>query len=245
MDGFGSGLFAVADPGKGVGEVGSGIGIVAVLAALVRDAPDATSRWTLSKHARRLIYVGGRACSNSTTNRVIRWTPASTTLRPGIGCGCRTYLLVSGERLASRLGQVDDRHDRPIESLWDPALDIAAVRVEPGALEFRVEDTEVGRSVRAAAGHPLPRDRIVGLVRVHESLPEPLLAILPWLEHVLGEQRCSDHANPVMHPACLPQLPHSAVDEVDAGAALSPRSHQAIVRMIGEIDETWTHGGVL
>lgn len=49
MDGFGSGLFAVADPGKGVGEVGSGIAVVAVLAASVRDAPDATSRRTFSK----------------------------------------------------------------------------------------------------------------------------------------------------------------------------------------------------
>ena len=154
-------------------------------------------------------------------------------------------MLVSGERLASRLGQVDDRHDRPSESLWDPALDVAAMRVEPSALEFRVEDAEVGRSVRAAAGHPLPRDRIVGLVCVHESLPEPLLAVLPWLEHVLGEQRCSDHAHSVMHPACLPQLPHSAVDEVDAGAAVSPGPHQVVVGMIGELRESWTHGGVL
>ena len=101
-----------------------------------------------------------------------------------MGAGCPAYLLVSGERLASRLGQVDDGHDRPIGSLWDPAPDIGAARVEPGALEFRVEDTEVGCSVRAAAGHPLPRDRIVRLVCVHESLPEPLLAVLPGLEHV-------------------------------------------------------------
>ena len=121
-----------------------------------------------------------------------------------MGCGCPAYLLVSGECLASRLGQVDDRHDRPIGSLWDPALDIAAARVEPGALEIRVEDAEVGRSVCAAAGHPLPGDRIVGLVCVYESLPEPLLTVLPGLEHVLGEQRCRDHAHPVVHPACLP-----------------------------------------
>ena len=33
-----------------------------------------------------------------------------------MGCRCRTYMLVSGERLASRLSQVDDRYDRPIES---------------------------------------------------------------------------------------------------------------------------------
>lgn len=70
LDGFGSGLFAVVGPGRGVGEVGSGIGIVAVLAASVRDSADATRRWTFSKHIRRLISVGGRACSNSTTNRV-------------------------------------------------------------------------------------------------------------------------------------------------------------------------------
>ena len=80
-----------------------------------------------------------------------------------MGCRCPAYLLISGERLASRLSQVDDRYDRPIESLRDPALDIATVRVEAGALEFRVKDAEVGRSVRATAGHPLPRDRIVGL----------------------------------------------------------------------------------
>ena len=66
------------------------------------------------------------------------WTLTSTTVRPGMGCRCRTYMLVSGERLASRLSQVDDRYDRPIESLRDPALDIAAARVEPGVLEFRV-----------------------------------------------------------------------------------------------------------
>ena len=76
-----------------------------------------------------------------------------------MGCGCPAYLLVSGECLASRLGQVDDRHDRPIGSLWDPVLDIAAARVEPGALEIRVEDAEVGRSICATAGHPLPGDR--------------------------------------------------------------------------------------
>lgn len=87
LDGFGSGLVPVLGPGEGVVELGSGVGIVAVLAALVRDAPDATSRWTLSKHARRLISVGGRACSNSTTNRVILWTPTSTTLRLDKGAG--------------------------------------------------------------------------------------------------------------------------------------------------------------
>lgn len=157
-----------------------------------------------SQSGRRLISVGGRADSNSTTNRVIPWTPTSTTFRPGIDWGCRTYLLVSGECLASRLSQVNDRYDRPIESLRDPALDIATVRVEAGALEIRVEDAEVGRSVRAAAGHPLPRDRIVGLICVYESLPEPLLAVLPGLEHILGEQRCRDHAHPVVQPACLP-----------------------------------------
>ena len=58
LHGFGSGLFAVLGTVTGVGEVGSGVG-------------------------------------------VILWTPTSTTLRPGMGCRCCTYLLVSGERLAS------------------------------------------------------------------------------------------------------------------------------------------------
>lgn len=49
LDGFGSGLVAVLGPGEGVVEVGSGVGVVAVLAASVRNAPDATSRWTFSK----------------------------------------------------------------------------------------------------------------------------------------------------------------------------------------------------
>ena len=62
VDGFDSGLFAVAGPGTGVGEVGSGIGIVAVLAASVRDTPDAMSRRTFSKRVGRLISVGRRDC---------------------------------------------------------------------------------------------------------------------------------------------------------------------------------------
>ena len=61
-DGFGSGLFAVLGSGKGVGEVGLGIGIVAVLAASVRDSADATSRCRFSKRLGRLIFVGDRTC---------------------------------------------------------------------------------------------------------------------------------------------------------------------------------------
>ena len=61
-DGFGSGLFAVLGSGKGVGEVGLGIGIVAVLTTSVRHSADATSRCRFSKRLGRLISVSDRAC---------------------------------------------------------------------------------------------------------------------------------------------------------------------------------------
>ena len=68
----------------------------------------------------------------------------------------------------------------------DPAAHVLAGLVKLLALGHRVENPEVGRRIRAAAGDPLPTARIAGQVGVHQRIPKPLCADSPVLKQVFA-----------------------------------------------------------
>jgi len=72
------------------------------------------------------------------------------------------------------------------------------------ALRHRVEHAEERLGVGAAAGRPLPAERVVRQIGVDERIPEPLGAFLPGEEQVFGEERADDHADAVVDPALVP-----------------------------------------
>ena len=106
--------------------------------------------------------------------------------------------------------------------LRDPAPHVVAGRIELLALRLRIEDAEVRRGVRAAARHPLPVQRIVREVGIHERVPEPARALQPVNAQVLHQERRDDHAHAVVHPAGRPQLAHACIHDRNAGAAPLP-----------------------
>ena len=119
----------------------------------------------------------------------------------------------------------------------DPAVDEASLRVELALLQRRVEHPEVGGGVRAAASDPLPGDRVVRLVGVHQSVPEPRLAVPPGLQQVLGQEGRHHHPRPVVHPPGLPQLAHAGIHHVLAGATLLPGRQQVPVGAVRKVSE--------
>ncbi len=90
------------------------------------------------------------------------------------------------------------------------------------ALQKGIEDAEVGRRIRPAPGDPLPARRVVAEVGIDQRIPEPALAILPWLQQVLDEEGCRDHPRPVVHDARGPQLAHPCIDDRIARLAALP-----------------------
>ncbi len=88
--------------------------------------------------------------------------------------------------------------------LRHPAPDIAPLGVEFLALLDRVKDAEVRGGIGAAAGGPLPTQRVVREVGIDQRIPEPRGAILPGNQQVLDQKRRRNHSYAVMHPAGVP-----------------------------------------
>ena len=65
---------------------------------------------------------------------------------------------------------------------------VAAGAVELLALRDRREDAKIRRRVRAAAGAPLPAERVAGEVGVHQRVPKPGRARLPGEAQVFDEE---------------------------------------------------------
>jgi hypothetical protein len=63
-----------------------------------------------------------------------------------------------------------------------------AVGIEFLALQDRIEDAEIGGGVGARAGDPLPARRIIRKIGVHQGIPEPVLALAPGNQQMLGQQ---------------------------------------------------------
>ncbi len=59
---------------------------------------------------------------------------------------------------------------------------------------------------------------------------------------ILDQKRCRDHANAIVHPAGLPQLPHARIDNGITGLAPAPGLHPSPVFPPGETEEFIVHG---
>jgi len=86
----------------------------------------------------------------------------------------------------------------------------------------RVEYTEVGRRIGAAASDPLPATAVVGKIRIQQRVPEPLRPLSPVNQKVLGEKRSGNHTDSVMHVAGMPQFPHTCIHDRVAGLPRLP-----------------------
>src|SRR5678816_1948575 len=60
-----------------------------------------------------------------------------------------------------------------------PMPDVIAVRIELFTLADRIEHTKVRRGIRATTRCPLPTERVLRQVGVHECVPEPPRALCP------------------------------------------------------------------
>ena len=106
--------------------------------------------------------------------------------------------------------------------LGNPVADVIAVGVEFFALRNGVENSEKRGGSGPATGDPLPVKTIIGKIGIDECVPEPARALLPREHEVLGEKRTGDHAYPVVHPADVPELPHSGIHDGITGLPLRP-----------------------
>jgi hypothetical protein len=113
-----------------------------------------------------------------------------------------------------------------VTQLGHPAPDILAGRVELQSLADRVEDPEVRRGVRAAAGDPLPVQRVRREVAVAQRPHEPAGAEPPVHMKVLDQERRDHHSHAVVQEARLGQLPHPGVDQGESGPARTPGVEQ-------------------
>ena len=77
-------------------------------------------------------------------------------------------------------------HDGRRRKRQGPALNVFSVGVELFGLELGVENAEIGCGVIAAAGYPLPVERIRGGIGIHKGVPEPFLAVAPIDPEVLS-----------------------------------------------------------
>ena len=101
-----------------------------------------------------------------------------------------------------------------------PTADVVAACVELSALAPRVEDPEV-RGSQVRPGDPLPVASVLGRFGVGEQVPEVAFAAASRSE-IFHEERCSDHTDPVVHPARLGELAHAGIDDWEAGADFGP-----------------------
>lgn len=104
----------------------------------------------------------------------------------------------------------------------NPLPDIGAIRIEFYSLRHRVENPEVGCSVGAATGDPLPAGSIAGKVGIDERVPKPSFSFAPMDEEILDQKRGRDHAYAIVHPACMPKLPHACINNWKACLAFLP-----------------------
>ena len=103
-----------------------------------------------------------------------------------------------------------------------------SVRIESFCLTGGVEDPEVGLGISARARGPLPAPIVGGKIPVKKLLHEVTLAPLPGDQKVLGEERGDDHAQAVVHPAGLVELPHGRIHDRKAGLPLAPRGKEIL-----------------
>ncbi|GIW70371.1 MAG: hypothetical protein KatS3mg101_1118 [Patescibacteria group bacterium] len=105
---------------------------------------------------------------------------------------------------------------------WHPSAHIGQVGVELFQLQFRIEYAEIGGGVGAAASAPLPASYVARQFVVEQVACKPGLSPAPVDEQVFGEKAGGDHADAVVHVACLLQLAHAGVHQRVAGCAIAP-----------------------
>ena len=86
--------------------------------------------------------------------------------------------------------------------LGNPLPNIRAVWIPSLPLCRGIEDAEVGLSVSAGGGRPLPASIIRSRVTVDEALEKEAFAFAPVYEEVFGEEARNDHADAIVHPTC-------------------------------------------
>lgn len=122
--------------------------------------------------------------------------------------------------------QVNDLWRR--HTVWSPFTYIRTVWVKLLLLQIRVENTKVRGCVGTAPSDPLPVERVTCFVGINKGVPEPRLANSPFKPQVLGEQRGSDHAHPIMHEARLPESLNTRVDDPEPRAPKLPRVESCV-----------------
>src|SRR5680860_467062 len=191
------------------------------VAAATRRAPKVREVWSCEKVSIGdlqsvvflLIRAGRRV--GSLRRRGSLWCHAFRSIS-------RRQHLETSQRLPTLLGMVDDRCG---VAMWWSAIegpgfvdrrrvhmaklghvpaDVVAMRVEPPALDGGVEDPEVWRRVRAAAGRPLPSVLVGGEVGVDQPGHEVPGTVAPLDVQILDQEAGCNHSDPVVHPALGP-----------------------------------------
>ena len=121
--------------------------------------------------------------------------------------------------------------------LWNPTADVFSVGIELLCLYRGIEDPEVRSGIRSAARDPLPAERIVRQIRIHQGVPKPSCAFLPTDQQMLHQERSHHHTHPVVHPACAPQLPHTGIHQWVPSLTSLPRLEEFRVRLPRECSE--------
>jgi hypothetical protein len=49
----------------------------------------------------------------------------------------------------------------------------------------------------------LPATIVARKIAINQTICKELLAMLPVVEQMLGQETCSNHPNSIMHPTCL------------------------------------------
>ena len=124
----------------------------------------------------------------------------------------------------------------------DEVFDVESVGVKFLALKDGVEDAKEWSGVSTAAGDPLPIHSVCSEVSVNEKFPEVFFADLPGLEEVFDEEGGGDHADAVVHSACLGELAHAGVDDGVAGFTFFPGFEAGVVVFPGKFEEGLAKG---
>ena len=99
---------------------------------------------------------------------------------------------------------------------------VVAIRIKLLGLAGRIEYSEIGRCIGAAAGDPLPPRAIVRQISIKQRVPEPGFSVSPVDTQMLNKKTGHNHSDPIVHVAGLPEFAHSRVHQGITGISPLP-----------------------
>lgn len=108
------------------------------------------------------------------------------------------------------------------------AADIDPVGVELLALERWVENPIARHAICPGRRTPLPIPIVGRQITVEQMMHEVPLSALPVDPKILDEKGRHDHADTVVHPSCLIELPHTGIHNRIARPPAAPGLEQDI-----------------